>query len=111
MPKPTPDPVPSSPEELFARQQRRPARPQSDKASGGDSVATVLTLLRQRGAGNAEKRQIALALLGELECFHDHVVQELARDSQASHSEIARWAVEADRLYRARKILETVELP
>jgi hypothetical protein len=111
MPKPTPDPVPSSPEELFARQQRRPARPQSDKASGGDSVATVLTLLRQRGAGNAEKRQIGLALLGELECFHDHVVQELARDSQASDSEIARWAVEADRLYRARKILETVELP
>ena len=61
MPEPTPDPVPSSPEELFARQRRRPARPQSDMASGGDTVATVLALLRQRGAGNAEKRQIALA--------------------------------------------------
>ncbi|MEB3255879.1 MAG: hypothetical protein VKJ05_05780 [Synechococcaceae cyanobacterium] len=111
MPDPTPDPVPSSPEELFARQRQRPARPRNHEACGGDTLETVLEQLRQHGAGNAEKRQIALALLRELESFHDHVVQELADDRQANHNEIARWAVQADRLYRARKILETVELP
>jgi hypothetical protein len=111
MPDPNPDPVPSSPEELIARQRCRPAHPCSGETSGSDTVASVLELLRLHGAGNAEKRQIALALLRELESFHDHVVQELADDRQASHAETARWAVQADRLYRARKILETIELP
>jgi hypothetical protein len=111
MANPTPDPVPSSPEELFARQRHTPPAPPIHGASSGNTVEVVLALLRERGAGNTEKRQIALTLLRQLEAFHDHVVKELVQDGQADHSELTRWAVEADRLYRARKILQTVELP
>jgi len=45
-----------------------------------------------------------------LESFHDGVVDEMKEDEEARHSQIVSWAIDADRLYRARMLLESVDL-
>ena len=45
-----------------------------------------------------------------LEAFHDEVVDELKGDADARQSQIVSWAVDADRPYRSRMLLESVDL-
>jgi hypothetical protein len=38
------------------------------------------------------------------------VVKDLQDDDDAKHAQIVSWAIDADRLYRARMLLESVDL-
>jgi|LakMenE01Jun11ns_1017448.scaffolds.fasta_scaffold9945106_2 hypothetical protein len=57
-----------------------------------------------------ESQQLALVLVRHLEKFHDAVVAELNGDERAPHNQIARWAIDADRLCRCRQLLEEVDM-
>jgi hypothetical protein len=70
----------------------------------------VLDLIAKLDNTAADDLQVALALVRRLENYHDSVVDELRDDEEAKHSQIVRWAVDADRLYRARLLLESVDL-
>jgi hypothetical protein len=109
-PKPHDDTVPASPDELLARQLLRAERPEKPGRRRSEKVERLLRLLKGLELNAWESQQITLTLLHRLENFHDHVVAELRDDAGASHSEIARWSVDADRLYRARMIVESIEL-
>lgn len=101
--------IPDSPQQLIAmhsRDQRseKPERKQSPK------VKEVLELIEKLSTSEAEDLQIALAVVRHLEDFHDRVVDEMESDEEAKHAQIIRWAIDADRLYRARMLLEAVDL-
>lgn len=102
--------VPSSPEELIAMQENRPERPEKPERIQSARVKQVLEQLAGLETTAAEDQQIALAIVRQIEQFHDRVVEEMENDEEARHSQIARWAVDADRLYRCRMLLESVEL-
>jgi hypothetical protein len=102
--------IPATPQELIAMQEQRPERPQKPERQRSAKVQQVLDLIEQLETGAAEDRQIALTLVRKLERFHDGVVDELKKDEEAKHSQIIGWAVDADRLYRSRMLLESVNL-
>jgi hypothetical protein len=79
--------IPNSPHDLIAMQNNRAERPEKP-----------------------ERQQIALFLMRRLENFHDQVVGEMKEDDDAKHSQIVSWTIDADRLYRARTLLESVDL-
>lgn len=105
---PPADAVPSSPKELVALQQARwrekPERVPSAK------VKQVMELVEGLELSHLEQQQLAWTLVLKLERHHDEVVEELKDDAEARHPQIVRWAVDADRLYRARLLLEWVEM-
>jgi hypothetical protein len=73
-------------------------------------VKQVIDLIEKLETNAAEDQQIALSLVRKLENFHDEVVAEMKEDSDAKHTQIVSWAVDADRLYRSRLLLENVDV-
>ncbi len=102
--------IPNSPQELMAMQDNRSERPEKPERQQSPKVKQVLELLESLDTSAAEDQQIALFLVRHLESFHDGVVKDLQDDDDAKHSQIVSWAIDADRLYRARMLLESVDL-
>jgi len=102
--------IPSSPQELIAMQDNKPDRHEKRVESSSPKVKQVLELIETLDTNAYEDQQIALALVRHLEQFHDSVVDEMKDDNEAKHSQIACWAVDADRLMRCRILLESVDL-
>ncbi|WP_254988593.1 hypothetical protein [Cyanobium sp. ATX 6E8] len=102
--------IPSTPQELIAMQENKPERPEKPERQQSAKVKEVLDLLEKLDTSAAEDQQIALALVRKLETFHDEVVDEMKGDADAKHTQIVSWAVDADRLYRSRMLLESVDL-
>ena len=73
-------------------------------------MTEVLELIKTLSTSPADDQAIALSLLNKLEDFHDQVVSEMADDNAAKHTQIISWAVDADRLYQARLLLQNVEI-
>lgn len=96
--------VPNTPEELFDLQTL--ATPQKESARVLEAMATLSAL----HTSPAEDGRIALRLLHKLECFHDAMLEELISAEAGNHGLIASVAVDADRLMRARLLLESVRL-
>lgn len=102
--------IPSSPQELMALQDRKPERPEKPERHQSAKVKKVLDLIEALTTSASEDHEIALALVHRLESFHDEIVTEMTDDSSAKHSQIVSWAVDADRLYRCRMLLESVDM-
>jgi hypothetical protein len=102
--------IPNSPQELMAMQDNRSERPEKPDRQQSPKVKQLLELLEKLETSAAEDQQIALFLVRHLESFHDGVVKDLQDDDEAKHSQIVSWAIDADRLYRARMLLESVDL-
>lgn len=102
--------IPASPQELIAMQESKRERPEKPERELSSNVKEVLDLIEKLETTAAEDQQIALNLVRKLENFHDEVVVELRDDEEAKHSQLISWAVDADRLYRARLLLESVDL-
>lgn len=102
--------IPSTPQELIAMQDSKPQRPEKPEHQRSAKVTQVLDLIEQLETSAAEDQQIAATLVRRLETFHDNVVREMQDDDDARHSQIVSWAIDADRLYRCRKLLESVDL-
>lgn len=102
--------IPNSPHDLIAMQTNKPERPEKPDRQQSPKVKQVLELLESLETSAAEDQQIALFLVRHLETFHDDVVKDLQEDDDAKHSQIVSWAIDADRLYRARMLLESVDL-
>ncbi|MBM5828092.1 MAG: hypothetical protein FJ050_08595 [Cyanobacteria bacterium M_surface_7_m2_040] len=107
--------VPNTPEELMAMQQgdrseaQRPEKPEKPNKITA-KVKQVLDLIHELDTTPGEDQQIALTLVRELEDFHDKVVADLQDDQDAKHSQIAAWAVDADRLMHCRIFLDSIDL-
>lgn len=103
-------PVPSTPGELVAMQ--RPAHdiltppPLDDETR----LALVLELLRAQNLNPWECQQIALALLQQLEAYHQAVVAEMHDTPQSTPAQVACWAIDGDRLMHCRRLLESITL-
>lgn len=102
--------IPNTPQELMAMQVNKPERPEKPERQQSAKVKEVLDLIEKLDTSAAEDQQIALTLVRRLESFHDDVVAEMKDDAEAKHSQIVSWAVDADRLFRARMLLESVDL-
>lgn len=102
--------IPNSPQELIAMQDNNSERPQKPEYTTAPKVQEVLDLIAKLDNTAADDLQVALALVRRLENYHDSVVDDLREDEEVKHSQIIRWAVDADRLYRARLLLESVDL-
>jgi hypothetical protein len=102
--------IPNSPQDLIAMQTTRPERPEKPERQHSPKVKQALELLEKLETSPAEDQQIALFLVRQLESFHDEVVAEMRDDEEAKHAQIVSWAIDADRLFRARVLLESVDL-
>jgi hypothetical protein len=102
--------IPDSPEQLIAMQENKPERPEKPARPKSTKVKQVLDLIDNLDTTHGEDLQIALAIVASLERMHDEVVDELEGDDDARHSQIIRWAIDGDRLYRSRLLLESVDL-
>jgi hypothetical protein len=102
--------IPSSPQELIAMQENKPERPEKPERQQSAKVKEVLELIDKLDTTAGDDQQIALTLVRKLENFHDSVVNDMQEDAEAKHSQIVSWAVDADRLYRARMLIDSVEL-
>lgn len=102
--------IPKSPQELIAMQENKPERPEKPERQLSAKVKEVLELIETLETSAADDQQIALRLVRKLENFHDSVVTDMQEDAEAKHSQIVSWAVDADRLYRARMLIESVDL-
>jgi len=102
--------IPSTPNELIAMQENKPDRPEKPERLQSAKVKQVIDLIEKLETNAAEDQQIALSLVRKLENFHDEVVAEIKEDSDAKHTQIVSWAVDADRLYRSRLLLENVDV-
>lgn len=100
--------IPDSPQQLLAMQKGEGAIPAPPTSS--PRVLEVLERINALETTSAEDKQIALALLRKLEDLHDEIVEELRDDPEAPHSQIIAWSIDADRLTRARILLESVDL-
>jgi hypothetical protein len=102
--------VPSTPDELVAMQQRRgelqPSPPQNEQGR----VAQTLAQLQALGLKPWECQQIALALLQQLDSYHQAVVAELHDSPQSTPAQVACWAIDGDRLMHCRRLLESITL-
>jgi hypothetical protein len=107
---PVADGIPNSPHDLIAMQTDKPERPEKPERQHSPKVKEVLELIKALETSPAEDQQISLFLVRQLENFHDEVVGDMKDDENAKHSQIVRWAIDADRLYRARMLLENVDL-
>ncbi|MEB3332746.1 MAG: hypothetical protein VKI83_09690 [Synechococcaceae cyanobacterium] len=107
--------VPSTIDELIAMQQgdqadeplpQKPEKPERITAR----VSRVLDLIHELETTAAEDLQIALSIVRQLEDYHDDIVAKMQEDADAKHSQIAAWAVDADRLMQSRILLQNVDL-
>jgi hypothetical protein len=106
-----PGAAPASPADLIAMQERfSSARPEKPERLPSAKVEQVLDLIDRLDNSAAEDLEIALRLVSRLESFHDAMVEELRDDPEASHNQLIAWAIDADRLMRARLLLESVDL-
>jgi len=103
------DAVPSSPSELIAMQEK-PERPEKGCRPESAKVREVLDLITQLDTSAWEDQQIALAIVSQLERYHDEIVSDLVDDEAASHGQVACWAIDADRLMHSRRLLESIDL-
>ena len=102
--------IPDSPDALIAMQENKPERPEKPERIHSAKVKQVLDLMEKLETSADDDQQIALAILRQLERFHDGVVEEMREDEEAKHSQIAAWAVDADRLMHCRIFLESIDL-
>lgn len=103
--------IPSSPAELIAMQDKSSyARPEKPERQASAKVTQVMELIDRIDTGAAEDLEIAMRLVRRLESFHDDVVNDMRADAQANHNQLIAWAIDADRLMRARLLLESVDL-
>jgi predicted metal-dependent HD superfamily phosphohydrolase len=102
--------IPNSPNELIAMQESKSERPEKPERQQSAKVKQVLELMDKLETSADDDQQIALAILRQLERFHDGVVEEMREDEEAKHSQIAAWAVDADRLMHCRIFLESIDL-
>jgi hypothetical protein len=108
--------IPNSPQDLIAMQandssnnapSERPEKPERQKSA---KVSEVLELIGKLDTSGLEDQQIALVLIRHLEDYHLEVVDEMREDAEAKHSQIIAWSIDADRLGRARLLLDSVDL-
>ena len=89
-----------------------PNRP--DKPVNGDKltakVKDVLALLEKLNTSAAEDKEVALTILRHLETFHDDAVDDMVNSAESERSQVAAWAVDADRLMFCRRLLESIDL-
>ena len=102
--------IPNSPDQLIAMQQDQTKRPEKPERSQSANVKQVLDLIEKLETTIAEDQQIALSIVRHLERYHDGVVDEMKEDAEAKHSQIAAWAIDADRLMHCRIFLESIDL-
>ena len=102
--------IPNSPDQLIAMQAKKPERHEKGAQPRSPKVSQVLEQIEKLETNAYEDQQIALALVRHLEQFHDNVVEEMQEDSEAKHSQIVSWAIDADRLMRCRMLLDSVDL-
>ena len=102
--------IPNSPDELIAMQDDQARRPEKPERSQSAKVKQVLDFMEKLETSATEDQQIALSIVRHLERFHDGVVEEMQEDSEAKHSQIAAWAIDADRLMHCRILLESIDL-
>jgi hypothetical protein len=102
--------IPNSPDQLIAMQENKPERHEKGAQPRSPKVSQVLEQIEKLETNAYEDQQIALALVRHLEQFHDNVVEEMQEDSEAKHSQIVSWAIDADRLMRCRMLLDSVDL-
>ena len=102
--------IPDSPDALIAMQENKPERPEKPERIHSAKVKQVLDLMDKLETSADDDQQIALVILRQLERFHDGVVEEMREDEEAKHSQIAAWAVDADRLMHCRIFLESIDL-
>jgi hypothetical protein len=107
--------VPSTIDELISMQKKsepeeaRPHRPEEcDRRTA--KVQRVLELIGDLETTADEDKTIALILVQRLEEYHDRIVGELTEDTEAKHSQITAWAVDADRLMHCRILLDSIEV-
>ena len=103
---------PQHPQDLIAMQESRPEKERHEKPERQQSakVKEVLEVIEKLETTAAEDQEIALTLVRRLERFHDEMVDELKEDDSSKHSQIVSWAINADRLYRCRMLLDSADL-
>jgi len=102
--------IPNSPDELIAMQDDQAKLPEKPERNQSAKVKQVLDLMERLETSSSEDQQIAVAIVRHLERFHDGVVEEMKEDAEAKHSQIAAWAIDADRLMHCRIFLESIDL-
>lgn len=70
----------------------------------------ALALLSAQDLSPWESQQIALALLQQLESYHQGVVREMHDAPQSTPAQVACWAIDGDRLMHCRRLLESITL-
>ncbi len=110
-PRPEQQPtVPSTPGELVALQRFLGSGQPRDERGDRSRVAQGLALLQAQELNPWECQQIALALLLQLESYHQGVVAELHDAPQSAPAQVACWAIDGDRLMHCRRLLESITL-
>ncbi len=102
--------VPATPAELVALQSFTGACPSLQEQAARVRVAEGLALLRAQQLNPWECQQVALALLQQLESYHQSVVAEMHDASQSTPAQVACWAIDGDRLMHCRRLLESITL-
>lgn len=107
--------VPSTPGELVAMQRLLSDPlisdpPLPEQLGTQARVAQALTLLRSHALNAWESQQIALALLQQLDGYHQGVVAELHDSPESTPAQMACWAIDGDRLMHCRRLLESITL-
>ena len=102
--------VPNSPQELISMQENKPDYPEKNERQRSEKVKEIMELIDKLDTSPLDDQQIAIALISSLEQYHDDVVERMRDDSDAKHSQIASWAVDADRLMHCRYMLSSVDL-
>ena len=106
--------APHTPEDLINMQAScaSPSRPDTPTKNDKTTLKTkqALDFLEKLELSPAEDKQVALSILRHLESYHDDEVEELIESTDSKRSQVAAWAVDADRLMLCRIFLEGVEL-
>ena len=104
--------IPETVNELIAMQ--RTPKPQTDTADKVDKipkkVQIILEKIEELDTNEAEDKEIALVILQYLEGYHTNVIKSMLEDNQTSRTQLAYWAVDADRLKRCLILLKSVQL-
>ena len=106
--------APHTPEDLINMQASSASPSRPDKPTRNDKITLktkqALESLEKLELSPAEDKQVALSILRYLESYHDDEVEELIEAADSKCSQVAAWAVDADRLMLCRIVLEGVEL-
>lgn len=106
--------APHTPEDLINMQESSATSNRPDKPAKNDKstlkTKQALAFLEKLELSPAEDKKVALAILRHLESYHDDEVEELIESSGSKRSQVAAWAVDADRLMLCRIFLEGIEL-